>query len=240
MAWRGVAWRGMAWHGVAWRGVAWHGVAWRGVAWHGVAWHGVAWRGMAWRGVAWRGQVEAELVDLDEEERSGFLEELGVERGETGLEKLIGEAYVRLDKLLANNGAPMPLMLTEVAGITTSERRPERVYMPNHPLADEDGFVYAAAVNVEEEFVERDNLRVGKNINLNFSCNDVVWSPVDDVHSEDFEISTVECSELEVFCERLHYLFLECFIPAAEDIIYPGGGDSSQYSILVIVEESWI
>jgi len=32
----------------------------------------------------------------------------------------------------------------------------------------------------DEEFVERDNLRVGKNINLNFSCNDVVWSPIDD------------------------------------------------------------
>ena len=43
---------------------------------------------------------------------------------------------------------------TEVAGITQSERRPERVYMPTHPLADKDGFVYAAAVNVEEEFVE--------------------------------------------------------------------------------------
>ena len=26
--------------------------------------------------------------------------------------------------------------------------------MPNHPSADDDGFVYAAAVNVEEEFVE--------------------------------------------------------------------------------------
>ena len=26
--------------------------------------------------------------------------------------------------------------------------------MPTHPLADKDGFVYAAAVNVEEEFVE--------------------------------------------------------------------------------------
>ena len=43
---------------------------------------------------------------------------------------------------------------TEVAGITTSERRPERTYMPNHPLADDDGFVFAAAVNIEEEFVE--------------------------------------------------------------------------------------
>lgn len=43
---------------------------------------------------------------------------------------------------------------TEVAGITRTDRRPERTYMPNHPLADEDGFVYAAAVSVEEEFVE--------------------------------------------------------------------------------------
>ena len=43
---------------------------------------------------------------------------------------------------------------TEVAGITTTDRLPERMYMPNHPLADNDGFVFAAAVNVEEEFVE--------------------------------------------------------------------------------------
>lgn len=43
---------------------------------------------------------------------------------------------------------------TEVAGITTTDRLPERMYMPKHPLADNDGFVYAAAVNVEEEFVE--------------------------------------------------------------------------------------
>lgn len=31
----------------------------------------------------------------------------------------------------------------------------------------------------EEEFVENINLRVGKNLNLNFSCNDVAWSPQD-------------------------------------------------------------
>jgi flagellar basal-body rod protein FlgC len=43
---------------------------------------------------------------------------------------------------------------TEVAGITRTDRRPERTYMPNHPLADDEGFVYAAAVSVEEEFVE--------------------------------------------------------------------------------------
>lgn len=31
----------------------------------------------------------------------------------------------------------------------------------------------------EEEFVEKANLRI-KNPNLNYSCNDVVWSPIDD------------------------------------------------------------
>ena len=41
-------------------------------------------------------QVEAELVELDDEERSDFLQELGVARGETGLEKLIREAYTLL------------------------------------------------------------------------------------------------------------------------------------------------
>ena len=38
-------------------------------------------------------QVEAELVDLDDDERAAFLEELGVPKGETGLDKLIREAY---------------------------------------------------------------------------------------------------------------------------------------------------
>ncbi|CAH1396374.1 unnamed protein product [Nezara viridula] len=32
----------------------------------------------------------------------------------------------------------------------------------------------------EEEFVEVCNLRVGKNLNLNFSCNDVAWNNIDD------------------------------------------------------------
>ncbi|XP_073969024.1 WD repeat domain 24 isoform X1 [Rhodnius prolixus] len=32
----------------------------------------------------------------------------------------------------------------------------------------------------EDEFVESCNLRVGKNLNLNFSCNDVAWNTVDD------------------------------------------------------------
>jgi len=43
---------------------------------------------------------------------------------------------------------------TSIVGITTTDRKPERIYMPNHPKADADGFVYQAAVNVEEEFIE--------------------------------------------------------------------------------------
>ena len=35
---------------------------------------------------------------------------------------------------------------TSIEGITTTDRKPERVYMPNHPIADESGFVYQAAV----------------------------------------------------------------------------------------------
>ena len=54
----------------------------------------------------------------------------------------------------ATNVKQSGISTTEVAGITTTDRLPERMYMPNHPLADDDGFVYAAAVNVEEEFVE--------------------------------------------------------------------------------------
>lgn len=32
----------------------------------------------------------------------------------------------------------------------------------------------------EDAFVELLNLRVGKNLNLNYSCNDVVWSTLDE------------------------------------------------------------
>jgi len=33
-------------------------------------------------------------------------------------------------------------------------RVPEKVYMPEHPQANEEGFIFNAAVNVEEELVE--------------------------------------------------------------------------------------
>jgi flagellar basal-body rod protein FlgC len=42
----------------------------------------------------------------------------------------------------------------QVVGVAKLDRKPERIYMPDHPKSDEEGFVYSAAVNVEEEFVE--------------------------------------------------------------------------------------
>ena len=69
-----------------------------------------------------------------------------------------GEAYRAMKPVFkttyAANVKDSGISTTEVVGLVTTERRPERVYMPNHPMADNDGFVYSAAVNVEEEFVE--------------------------------------------------------------------------------------
>merc|ERR1711865_770202 len=42
-------------------------------------------------------QVEAELVELDDEERVEFLDSLGVTKGEVGLERLIPEVYSLLN-----------------------------------------------------------------------------------------------------------------------------------------------
>ena len=46
------------------------------------------------------------------------------------------------------------LSTTQVAGITTTDKLPQRMHMPSHPFANEEGFVFGAAVDVEEEFVE--------------------------------------------------------------------------------------
>lgn len=38
--------------------------------------------------------------------------------------------------------------------IVATDREPEQVYMPDHPKADDKGFVYVAAVQPEEEMVD--------------------------------------------------------------------------------------
>jgi flagellar basal-body rod protein FlgC len=42
----------------------------------------------------------------------------------------------------------------DVADIKTVLREPERVFMPSHPEADQEGFVFRAAVDENEEMVE--------------------------------------------------------------------------------------
>jgi flagellar basal-body rod protein FlgC len=42
----------------------------------------------------------------------------------------------------------------DAVNVMAINREPEKVFMPEHPKADDDGFIYNAAVNVEEEMVE--------------------------------------------------------------------------------------
>lgn len=46
------------------------------------------------------------------------------------------------------------LAAPRVEGVVWLDREPEQVYRPDHPKANEDGFVFASTVNVEEEMVE--------------------------------------------------------------------------------------
>ena len=42
----------------------------------------------------------------------------------------------------------------DAVNVKAINREPEKVFMPEHPKADDQGFIYNAAVNVEEEMVE--------------------------------------------------------------------------------------
>ena len=46
------------------------------------------------------------------------------------------------------------LASVDAVQIKEVNREPEKVYMPEHPQANEEGFIFNAAVNVEEELVE--------------------------------------------------------------------------------------
>lgn len=46
------------------------------------------------------------------------------------------------------------LSTTRVREVVTLDREPVRAYRPDHPLADEEGFVYESVVNTDEEMVE--------------------------------------------------------------------------------------
>ncbi|PQM58738.1 MAG: flagellar basal body rod protein FlgC [Rhodobacteraceae bacterium] len=42
----------------------------------------------------------------------------------------------------------------DAVNVKAINRLPEKVFMPEHPKADNEGFIYNAAVNIEEEMVE--------------------------------------------------------------------------------------
>ena len=42
----------------------------------------------------------------------------------------------------------------DAVNVRELNREPEKVYMPDHPKANEDGYIFNAAVNIEEEMVE--------------------------------------------------------------------------------------
>lgn len=46
------------------------------------------------------------------------------------------------------------LSTANVADVVMLDREPQKIFRPDHPSADAEGFVYAAAVNTEEEMVE--------------------------------------------------------------------------------------
>ena len=46
------------------------------------------------------------------------------------------------------------LATSRAVDVVQLDREPESKFLPDHPLADADGFVYASTVNVEEEMVE--------------------------------------------------------------------------------------
>lgn len=51
---------------------------------------------------------------------------------------------------LGNDG----ISTVRVTDVVALEREPARVFRPDHPAADKDGYVYEAAVNTDEEMVE--------------------------------------------------------------------------------------
>jgi flagellar basal-body rod protein FlgC len=68
------------------------------------------------------------------------------------------EAYRALRPIFSVNYADKAnkngIATTDVEKVVQLNRTPDKVYQPDHPKADVDGFVYSAAVDTDEEMVE--------------------------------------------------------------------------------------
>jgi len=68
------------------------------------------------------------------------------------------EAYVAIKPVFeteyASHAKTSGIATVNVRGIVPSGLDPQRSFQPQHPEADDEGFVWGAAVNTEEEMVE--------------------------------------------------------------------------------------
>ena len=68
------------------------------------------------------------------------------------------EAYQAIKPLFetefASHARNSGIATVNVKGIVEVDREPSKIFQPDHPSADADGYVWGAAVDVEEEMVE--------------------------------------------------------------------------------------
>ena len=58
------------------------------------------------------------------------------------------------ETVFSENYSKDGIATVDALSVIALEREPERIYEPGHPKADEDGYIYKASVNSDEEMVE--------------------------------------------------------------------------------------
>jgi len=56
--------------------------------------------------------------------------------------------------LYADDSEKSGVASVDVVDIVQVDRQPDKIYQPGHPKADDQGYIYTAAVDTEEEMVE--------------------------------------------------------------------------------------
>ena len=69
------------------------------------------------------------------------------------LEQLL-ETLKQFINLLNQNSKHNGISTVNVSKVVELQKEPFKIYEPNHPLADGEGYIYKAPINVEEEMVD--------------------------------------------------------------------------------------
>ena len=69
---------------------------------------------------------------------------------ETVYKPLKPEFKTQYSESVKKNG----ISTVNVSKVVELQKEPFKIFEPNHPLADEDGYIYKAPINVEEEMVD--------------------------------------------------------------------------------------